>query len=562
MIDEKQLTRGQKRARLHARRGKNLFITGVGGTGKSVIVELIIQDFSEAGKSVVVCAPTGIAALNVRGTTIHAAFGFEGECAINTGGRSGRLSLKTRTPQTIKYADVLIIDEISMVRSELFDAVCASIEKTEKQSGRHIQLIVVGDFYQLPPVIRKKDMEGHTMPDVSLIQDFYHRKIGSEYAFQGIYWDKCKFYPIILTEVVRQQDSEFISNLNKARCGDTSCIDYFNSHCRGELYKDAANLYAYKYAVKNENRRFLSAFSGTEYVYKTKIVYEEGYDENSVPKSIMDDIPKDLHLKTGVHVIFTTNDHYGNGSDDISALEGKSKIRDRNTPAYVNGTGGVVNTIGSVIEGETRDVFVKTDNGVRLLVHPIGIPVFSYRVNKTTHRTERILVATAYQLPLKLAHAITIHSAQGQTYDKVNITPHSFSPGQLYVSLSRARTVDGIRLKEPIKATDLIVDPEVAEFYERIESGEHRQGRPAKNQDGSTRDKLMWIPHPLEKHIRKEIERGYPLKMSGCPAYTYSRDRIHMRVPDFLQEHIKEEIADWLNISKEKAKQKRDRNRR
>ena len=560
MIDEKNLTHEQKRARLHAKRGKNLFITGGAGTGKSAVVSLIIDDLTKAGKSVVVCAPTGIASLHISGTTIHGAFGFEADCAINDGGSTRGLTLKTRAPEIIRCADVIIIDEISMVRSELFDAVCASIQKAErefnkgkaKDSQKHIQLIVVGDFYQLPPVVRKKTKDGVHYPDVDLIQEFYHRPIKSEYAFQGIYWDKCRFTTITLTETVRQTDSEFIENLNKARIGDISCIEYFNSHCLGKAEKDAANLYAYKNDVQRENCKYLDSLSGTTYTYRTRITYVNGFAENDIDESVKRDIPADLRLKNHTEVILTANDHHGSGSDDIRALLGEKRFIQYDNPLYVNGTCATAYNITDTIDGYPEELNVVTETGEELLIYPVKTPIYVYRVDRDTNRTKRIIAAIAEQFPIKLAHAITIHSSQGQTYEQVNIDPRVFSFGQLYVCLSRAKTVKGLHLIKPIRPKDLLVDPEVTSFYQRTVSGVHKQGRPTKAIDGSTRGKPLWVPKPLEKHVRAEIEKGHALKMTTIPAF--SNDRVHIRVPDNLRDHVTSEISIWRTMTKAKKR--------
>ena len=143
-------TKGQQRFLLHARRGKDIFLTGDAGTGKTAVLKQFIEESEQIGKSVIVMAPTGIAAVQISGTTIHRAFGFPVGTCINTG--RGNMSIKTRTPKKIRHADIIVIDEISMVRIDLMDAVLASIEKIEKEDGKHIQVIVIGDFFQLPPV--------------------------------------------------------------------------------------------------------------------------------------------------------------------------------------------------------------------------------------------------------------------------------------------------------------------------------------------------------------------------------------------------------------------------
>ncbi|MBQ1491228.1 MAG: AAA family ATPase [Blautia sp.] len=148
MID---LTKGQKKARLHASRGKSLFITGGAGTGKTTCLEEIIQTLENMGKRVVVCAPTGKAALKVKGVTTYALFGFPAGMLINPGGVDRSPSIVTRVSAAVRTADVVIVDEVSMISCWVFDSIVASIRKAEKEVGKRIQLIVCGDFFSFPP---------------------------------------------------------------------------------------------------------------------------------------------------------------------------------------------------------------------------------------------------------------------------------------------------------------------------------------------------------------------------------------------------------------------------
>lgn len=146
-----ELTKGQKKARLHASRGKPLFITGGAGTGKTACLEEIIRTLEGMGKRVVVCAPTGRAALKVNGVTAYALFGFPAGLCINRGGAGRAPSIVTRVSAAVRMADTLVVDEVSMVSCSVFDAIVASVRKAERETGRKIQLIVCGDFFSFPP---------------------------------------------------------------------------------------------------------------------------------------------------------------------------------------------------------------------------------------------------------------------------------------------------------------------------------------------------------------------------------------------------------------------------
>lgn len=456
------LTDGQKAAVAAVEQGFNVFVTGCGGTGKSYLTKLIIKDLMDQGKNVLVCAPTGAAAEIIEGSTIHRAFSLDSDLQFTKGGR-----LKRRTPAAVMQADVVVIDEISMVRSDIFDCIASSLHIAGKEKGNPKQLIVCGDFFQLPPVAKDND--------VIEIEKYYGCSMPIPWAFLGNWWSRCGFQVIILDEVLRQHDNEMTENLNLCRIGDKSCIKYFNTRSSSHPTTYDIHLYAKKHDVIRANKKHIDALVGQEYqilgIYKGSPLNEAEAD-NEIDW-------QNVRLKVGARVMITCN-----------APSGKDGIRNKK-PKYVNGSMAIVKAVNIDPKDPMNDYVVVQIEKTRELVD-IGRrkrPVYGYK--ETTDKNgktslEKHAVGFFYNLPLVPSYALTIHKAQGRTYDYVNINPSDcFAGGQLYVALSRAKTIEGMHLDRYIKQSDLIVDPKVAEFYANLKNdapafAEKRRGRKRK----------------------------------------------------------------------------------
>ena len=240
--------------------GVNCFITGGAGTGKTYLTKAFVSAMQDRGKNVMVVAPTGVAASAVGGVTIHRGFGLPATVCIN----EKTMTSKVRVSKPLSTADAVVIDEVSMVRMDLFDSIMASVRKAGSKAGKHIQVIAVGDFCQLPPILR------NTHGERKLIETFYKRQIETPYAFLGNEWRNAGFTPVVLTEVVRQGDTEFIRNLNLARTGDMECIPYFNEHCRKASIPGAVHLYSTNRDVDAENLRSLDDIEGSNYIFNSQ----------------------------------------------------------------------------------------------------------------------------------------------------------------------------------------------------------------------------------------------------------------------------------------------------
>lgn len=407
--------------------GANVFLTGEGGTGKSVVLREAVAELKRRGHGVVVCAYTGIAAQEVCGSTINSAFQF------NFAPKVADVLRDVKVSKVVMEADTIIIDEVGMVRRDMMDAIVRVIEKANARRPKKkmpIQLVVVGDFSQLPPVVTDKDMQP--------LIDEYGEGAGF-YAFESAGWHRMNFHVCKLTEPMRQNDAEFVDMLNLARIGDPRCIDYFNSliEKNGEAPQDAVRLVGTNRAADCINQRFLNSLPGDEAVYVGDV-------EDKFSKGDMS-VPMELRLKVGARVILTAGDP-GAG--------------------YVNGATGTVTKLHCESDGEPC-IGVKLDDGRHVAVRKHTWQNIRYIVRDTGtgKKLDEVVNGTYTQYPIKLAWAMTFHKSQGQTLDAVQITPDNFAAGQLYVGLSRATRPDGLWLTRPMREEDLICAESVKNFY-------------------------------------------------------------------------------------------------
>lgn len=436
------LTKDQQRAFDACVSGKNVFLTGEAGTGKSFVIEKVMEELKN--KKILVCAPTGIAATNVGGTTIHKLLGLK-EGAYSPEKKKIITRAKSKD-NPLRLADVVIVDEISMCRIDLFDSLVLSLKKYKKK-----QLIVVGDFCQLPPVLSEDER--------AALEAIYGRPIRSGYAFESEYWTG--FTSIALKEIMRQNDPEFIQNLNLARHGKSECIEYFNSHAAKEEVENGIFLSGRNKDVSDRNKEELDKLPGKEYVFKAKKVGER----------VASLAEEELKLKIGAKVMFLVN------TDD-----------------YVNGD------TGEVVKISDNAIWVKTKGQV-VEVKKYTWQSFVYKVKgeKDKEEIEKVPVGTIKQFPLKLAYAITIHKSQGQTFDAVNLNPECWDSGQLYCALSRVRDIKKMWLSQEIRPEFLVTDEAVQIFYARF--------RPIEYVD---------IPVPLElKHYLEEAIRKWEVQRNA-----------------------------------------------
>ena len=414
------LTEGQSRAFDAVKSGRNVYLSGLGGTGKSYVLERIIEWARGTDKNVVVCAPTGIAALNVGGSTIHRVLGIRPEQTL------------TRTPNpwisegsALRACDLLIVDEVSMCRVDLFDYLSAALHTAAdlraQQGLAACQLVVVGDFSQLPPVVPRSERK--------ILNELYGYDVRGGYPFMGREWEGWGFERVELTEAIRQRDAQFVAALNAVRVGDTEGLRWIEAHAARAAPEGAIVLCGTNAQAEEENRRHLDSLPGRAFTYR-------GSCEGQLERADMP-APERLVLKPGARVMALVN---------------------RSPGTYMNGSLGTVTACGP------KEVSVRFDGGREMDVKPyvweITRPVLKGR------RTALESMGAFMQIPLKPAHAITIHKAQGQTFEAVSVWPECWDPGQLYTALSRATDISGLHLVHPCPQASLVTSRDVIDFQE------------------------------------------------------------------------------------------------
>lgn len=398
---------------------KNLFFTGPAGTGKSYWMNKAIDMFVAEGKSVVVCASTGIAALILGGDTAHRVFHIPvGTSAAGPSFAKGKKGALTKSMLNVLIAaDVIIIDEISMLKNADFAWAIKVLRKAEKFKGSKIRVIVSGDFSQLLPVVTKSDAK--------LLRKFKFDESGL--AFTTSEWKSMNFKVIELTEIKRQDDVEFVEHLHGIRLGDVKALSYFDQFVTDTPdYEDAVCICGTNAESDRINMEYLNSLDGQP----VALVAEK---TGRCTSGMVDDI---IVVKPGARIIFTAND----------VQKG----------AYCNGQFGKITAIGS------GQVFVEID-GKEVIIKPQEFRIYAY--SATGGKLTKKELGCIKQFPFKLGKAITIHKSQGQTFEKVIFSPKIFAAGQLYVALSRVRGPEGLQITEPIDPSAVMISELVKKFY-------------------------------------------------------------------------------------------------
>lgn len=397
----------------------NVYITGKAGTGKSMLLQYFVRN---TRKSVAVVAPTGVAALNVGGQTIHSLFKLKP--TLIEKGDVTRVDSKTK--EVLANLDSLVIDEISMVRVDLMEAISEKLKlarRNELPFGG-VQVILFGDLFQLPPVVSDGQL-----------RRYFDHTYGGVYFFNAPSFQESECMIIELEHIFRQRDAEFKRLLSAIRNGSHSqeIIDAFNQRAHKALPESGCiTLAGTNAAVSRINQQRLNELVGEEKAYEASVVGD--LKESSYPTE------KNLKLKVGAQVMLLKND--------------------RQHPArWVNGTLGIVTKL-------SQDVIKVKINGVEHTVSRETWNSIKYYYDHEARKLDKEIVSSFIQFPLRLAWAVTIHKSQGQTYQSVaiDLTDGAFAHGQTYVALSRCVSLDGLYLTSPIRSEDIIVDQDVIEY--------------------------------------------------------------------------------------------------
>lgn len=408
---------------------QSLFVTGKAGTGKSTLLQLYRNT---TRKKVAVLAPTGVAALNVQGQTIHSFFGFPPRVITPT--EASRKTHRKDLQRMYKNLEVLIIDEISMVRADVLDGMDRFL-RVNRENFRPfggVQVVIFGDLFQLPPVVTKDPLERAYFSDYYETPYFFSAKIFDDPDF--------RLETLELRKVYRQESRHFLRLLEAVRVNALDHDDLDDLNDRFEPQFKATEGYitlcARNATADGINRKELEALQTAEIEFVADV--EGSFDPALYPAEAA------LRLRQGAQVMFVRNDP--------------------ESRQFVNGTIGIVTHLDQeTIVVETQDAGGKKRS--------IEVPILQWDIIRYKPGTgggiDTEIVGAFRQYPLKLAWAITIHKSQGKTFDRVllDLGGGAFEHGQLYVALSRCRTLEGIVLRHCIRPQDVITDERVVEFY-------------------------------------------------------------------------------------------------
>lgn len=409
---------------------QSFFLTGRAGTGKTTFLRNI-QSMTD--KQFIVVAPTGIAAIVAGGVTIHSFFGFDLQVQ---GPKDHGKNFSEEKLEIVRSCDTIIIDEVSMVRCDIVDSIDRTLRIIMRSplpfGGK--QMVFVGDMFQLPPVLRAG-------AEMEAMKEYYGTD--KPFFFKAHVFEKMDLPTIEFTKVYRQEDSSFLDILNDIRSGSCSAerLAALNARCRVSEDSDTPviTLTPYRKTASEINGKRLAGIDSESFTYDGVVNGKFGkkeddgtFREENLPA------PMALTLKVGAQVMFTRNDPMHR---------------------WCNGT------MGTVVELDKENVRVRAGEDV-FDVRPIAWESYDYKFDKEEKKLNKEVIGTYTQYPLKLAWAVTIHKSQGLTFDRMilDLSKGMFSAGQLYVALSRVRSLDGLYLSRPVGEKDIKSDREVSAF--------------------------------------------------------------------------------------------------
>ena len=455
----------------------HLFLTGKAGTGKTTFLRRLRSDLP---KRMVVLAPTGIAAINAEGMTIHSFFQLPFAPFVPGGNyqQDKKYSIRKEKLKLIRSLDLLVIDEISMVRADLLDAVDDMLRKIRRnqQPFGGVQLLLIGDLQQLSPVVKDEEW--------TMLSQYYE----TPFFFSSLALKRSNFVTVELEKVYRQSDEAFISLLNSIREGraDAQVLQRLNQRYvpgfKADKSEGYVQLVTHNWQAHKINNEELEALDGESRTYSAKV--DGKFPEYSYPTD------EELTLKPGAQVMFVKND---------------SEKR------FFNGMIGEVTSLSR----DGFEVRPKDKPDTLISVKPEEWTNTRYGLDEKTKEIKEFVDGTFTQYPVKLAWAITIHKSQGLTFDRVMIDASgAFAHGQTYVALSRCRTLEGIVLTSTISPSAVIADQNIEKFNERMRNS---------RVDG---EQLSAMKHSFELHLLTDL-------------FKFERERIALSsITELIRRHL------------------------
>ena len=439
---------------------RNIFITGRAGTGKSTLLNYF---HNTTKKKVVILAPTGVAAINVGGQTIHSFFHFKPDVTL-AAIKKKKSTAKEKT-SVYKKLTAIVIDEVSMVRADLLDCVDKFLRLNGPNSKRPfggVQMIFIGDLYQLPPVVTSRERD--------IFQSYY----SSPYFFSAKILEQLDMEFVELEKVYRQKDNEFIRLLNAIRNNSITDDDIalFNKRHDSQFNAPSGSFYLSLTSTNDLadgiNEEQLAKLPGK--IWKAQGMIDGEFSKEYLPTAV------ELKLKKSAQIMLLNNDTYGR---------------------WINGTIGKITGFKKDDEGE-EIITAKLDNGEPVEISPYTWKIYRFFLKNDDLCSEDVGSFTQY--PIRLAFAITIHKSQGKTFENViiDVGRGTFAHGQMYVALSRCTSLDGIVLKRPLKKSHVLMDWHIVKFLTRTQYDKAEQ-------KCSHDDKLQIIHSAIEEKKNLDI---------------------------------------------------------
>jgi nucleoside-triphosphatase THEP1 len=483
---------------------RNVFLTGKAGTGKTTFLKHII---AHTHKKAAIVAPTGIAAINAGGTTIHSMFNIPFGSFVPVQNYTQKTNsyiqltdrhtlfktqfINSNKRAIIRELELLIIDEVSMLRADILDAIDAVMRHVRGKSYLPfggVQVLFIGDMYQLPPVVKENEWQ--------VLGEFYK----SIYFFDAQVLQKEPPIYIELDKIYRQNNPEFITVLNNLRnnCitkNDTDILNkYYKPNFKQTINDNYITLTTHNRKADLINKSFLSELKTPSYFYEAEI--KEEFPDNMFP------IERTLELKMGSQVMFIKND-----------LSGEQK--------YFNGK------LAKVIDLTTKEIQVEFEDGRKLKLEKYTWDNKKYVLDAGTNEIKEETVGQFIHYPIKLAWSITVHKSQGLTFDKAIIdVVDAFAPGQVYVALSRLRDLSGLILTSPINFTSISSDVKISEF-------------------SGTKD----LQHDLSIQLANETTKFLKYYFNYCYDFTWLYNSLNRHYKEHFEDHkskLKVRFANWM----------------